>query len=100
MTTHKHGLMRVFWPSDAPTNDIPGVLIGWRNSELDILVVGVLQGVDVSVRTHGRESSLYIRRHATLSTHCVFDLSSVAVLTRSIISWTDAAKSPSKSWGL
>ncbi|KAK3677436.1 pig-Q [Recurvomyces mirabilis] len=38
--------MRVFWPSDAPTDDVPGVLVGWRNSELDVVVVGVLQGVD------------------------------------------------------
>lgn len=46
MTTKKHGLMRIFWPSDAPRHDIPGVLVGWRNSELDVLVVGILQGVD------------------------------------------------------
>lgn len=39
--------MRIFWPSDAPTDDVPGVLVGWRNSDLDLLVVGVLQGVDV-----------------------------------------------------
>jgi len=50
MTTRKHGLMRVFWPSDAPRDDIPGVLVGWRNSDLDVMVVGVLQGVDVGIR--------------------------------------------------
>ncbi|KAK5126251.1 hypothetical protein LTR85_010486 [Meristemomyces frigidus] len=27
-------------------DDIPGVLVGWRNSDLDVLVVGVLQGVE------------------------------------------------------
>ena len=83
MNNRGYGLMRVFWPSDAPRDDIPGVLVsmvsqwsspgrgcihsdppahhcpvnvltrvqlqlGWRNSELDVLVVGVLQGVDVS----------------------------------------------------
>ncbi|CAK3962958.1 N-acetylglucosaminyl-phosphatidylinositol biosynthetic gpi1 [Lecanosticta acicola] len=47
MTTRNHGLMRVFWPSDAPRDNIPSVLIGWRNSTLDVLIVGVLQGVDV-----------------------------------------------------
>lgn len=47
MTTKKHGLMRIFWPCDAPKDNIPGVLVGWRNSELDVIVVGVLQGVDV-----------------------------------------------------
>ncbi|GAB7361236.1 hypothetical protein MBLNU230_g1297t1 [Neophaeotheca triangularis] len=46
MNTRKHGLMRVFWPEDVPTDDIPGVIVGWRNSELDIVVVGVLQGVE------------------------------------------------------
>ncbi len=39
--------MRIFWPSDAPRDDIPSVLVGWRNSEADVLVVGVLQGVEV-----------------------------------------------------
>lgn len=48
MSARQHGLMRVFWPSDAPRDvNIPAVLVGWRNSELDVLVVGVLQGVDV-----------------------------------------------------
>jgi phosphatidylinositol glycan class Q protein len=46
MTTRKHGLMRIFWPSDAPRDPLPGVLVGWRNSDLDVLVIGVLQGVD------------------------------------------------------
>jgi phosphatidylinositol glycan class Q protein len=46
MTSRKHGLMRIFWPSDAPQHLLPGVLVGWRNSELDVLVIGVLQGVD------------------------------------------------------
>lgn len=49
MTARRDGLMRVFWPSDAPRDDIPGVLVGWRNSEQDVLVVGVLQGVDVGI---------------------------------------------------
>lgn len=47
MTTRNYGLMRVLWPSDAPRDVIPGVLVGWRNSDLDVLVVGVLQGVEV-----------------------------------------------------
>lgn len=58
MTIHNHGLMRVFWPSDAPRDDIPGVLVGWRNSELDVLVVGVLLGVDVGVRATGSYEAL------------------------------------------
>ena len=47
MTSKKHGLMRVFWPSDAPKDGISGILVGWRNSDLDVLVVSVLQGVEV-----------------------------------------------------
>ena len=46
MTT-RNALMRIFWPSDAPKDDYPGVLVGWRNSELDILVVTILQHVEV-----------------------------------------------------
>ncbi|KAH7393888.1 N-acetylglucosaminyl transferase component-domain-containing protein [Phaeosphaeria sp. MPI-PUGE-AT-0046c] len=45
MVTHM-GLMRVFWPSDAPRDSLPGVLVGFRNSATDIVVVGILQGVD------------------------------------------------------
>ncbi|KAK5724108.1 pig-Q [Elasticomyces elasticus] len=56
----KHGLMRVLWPSDAPKDDIPGVLVGWRNSELDVLVVGVLQGVEARNVEHAlRVQSLF-----------------------------------------
>ncbi|KAI0886990.1 Gpi1-domain-containing protein [Annulohypoxylon maeteangense] len=40
------GLMRVFWPIDIPTSDAPGVIVGWRNSTLDVVVVAVLDHVD------------------------------------------------------
>jgi phosphatidylinositol glycan class Q protein len=43
----KNGLMRIFWPSDAPTAPLPGVLVGWRNSGLDVFVVAILQDVEV-----------------------------------------------------
>lgn len=42
-----NALMRIFWPSDAPTSLNPGVLVGWRNSEYDVLVVAILQDVEV-----------------------------------------------------
>lgn len=45
MVAH-NGLMRMFWPSDAPTGLSPGVLVGFRNSELDVFVVAILQHVD------------------------------------------------------
>lgn len=42
------GLMRVFWPTDIARSDLPGVIVGWRNSGLDVVVVAVLDHVDVS----------------------------------------------------
>ncbi|KAI4700890.1 hypothetical protein J4E81_003854 [Alternaria sp. BMP 2799] len=46
MVTH-NGLMRVFWPSDAPKDSVPGVLVGFRNSKSDVFVVAVLQEVEL-----------------------------------------------------
>ncbi|KAJ8063659.1 hypothetical protein OCU04_007522 [Sclerotinia nivalis] len=40
------GLMRIFWPRDIPRSDSPGVIVGWRNSGLDIFVVAILEDVD------------------------------------------------------
>lgn len=42
------GLMRIFWPIDIPRPDLPGVVVGWRNSALDVFVVAILEAVDVS----------------------------------------------------
>lgn len=39
--------MRVFWPTDVPKSDSPGVVVGWRNSVLDVFVVAILDHVDV-----------------------------------------------------
>lgn len=43
------GLMRVFWPTDIRLSDRPGVVVGWRNSTLDVFVVTILDDVDVSI---------------------------------------------------
>ncbi|EEA27725.1 pig-Q [Talaromyces marneffei ATCC 18224] len=40
------GLLRVFWPNDIPRSSSPGVIIGWRNSDLDLFVVTVLEDVE------------------------------------------------------
>lgn len=40
------GLMRVFWPTDIPRSDQPGVIVGWRNARLDVVVIAVLDHVD------------------------------------------------------
>lgn len=42
------GLLRVFWPYDLPRSSSPGVIVGWRNSELDLFVLTVLEDVEVS----------------------------------------------------
>lgn len=42
------GLMRIFWPLDIRRTSSPGVIVGWRNSELDFLVVAILEEVEVS----------------------------------------------------
>lgn len=41
------GLLRVFWPYDLPRSSLPGVIVGWRNSELDLFVLTVLEDVEV-----------------------------------------------------
>jgi phosphatidylinositol N-acetylglucosaminyltransferase subunit Q len=44
------GLMRIFWPLDIPRSNSPspGIIVGWRNSGLDVFVVAILEDVDVS----------------------------------------------------
>ncbi|GAM83162.1 hypothetical protein ANO11243_011480 [Dothideomycetidae sp. 11243] len=46
MTAH-HESMRVFWPADIANLSRPGVLVGWRNSDLDVIVISVLQDVEI-----------------------------------------------------
>lgn len=41
------GLMRIFWPTDIPRSELPGVIVGWRNSSLDVFVVAILDDVEV-----------------------------------------------------
>ncbi|KAI5859882.1 Gpi1-domain-containing protein [Durotheca rogersii] len=43
--TENDGLMRVFWPADIVVSDFPGVIVGWRNSSLDVVVIAVLDHV-------------------------------------------------------
>lgn len=42
-----NGLLRVFWPSDIPSTKTPGTIVGWKNAELDLFVISVLQDVQV-----------------------------------------------------
>lgn len=43
------GLLRVFWPYDLPRSSSTGVIVGWRNSELDLFVLTVLEDVEVTI---------------------------------------------------
>lgn len=56
------GLMRIFWPQDIPKSDVPGVIVGWRNSGLDVFVVSILEDVDVSLTSADNEDSLTFTR--------------------------------------
>jgi phosphatidylinositol N-acetylglucosaminyltransferase subunit Q len=51
------GLMRIFWPLDIPRTASSGVIVGWRNSELDFLVVAILEDVEASSSRVGIETS-------------------------------------------
>lgn len=45
-----NGVLRIFWPLDAVYSKDRGVIVGWRNSETDLVVVAVLQDVEVSIK--------------------------------------------------
>ncbi|CAC9891047.1 unnamed protein product, partial [Aureobasidium pullulans] len=76
-----NGLMRIFWPTDIARSDKAGVVIGWRNSDLDMVVVAILREVDVlGTLNPERAPSLnfdpssiqlyYTQRHAIPQVHC------------------------------
>ena len=71
-----NGLLRVFWPSDAPRNREQGTIIGWRNSALDIFVVSILQDVEtrkvegaLQIGTFYRDASHPIKRMHQMCGH-------------------------------
>ncbi|KAI0206831.1 N-acetylglucosaminyl transferase component [Astrocystis sublimbata] len=84
------GLMRVFWPSDIAASDLPGVLVGWRNSDLDVVVVAVLEHVDPMSVENALKTGILLRnaRHPT-SMH-VIGLTNVALGTVVDPSWVQA----------
>ncbi|KAI1435839.1 N-acetylglucosaminyl transferase component [Xylaria sp. CBS 124048] len=67
------GLMRVFWPSDVVTSDLSGVLVGWRNSDLDVVVVAVLDHVDPRSVESALKTGILLR-NARHSVSRVFEL--------------------------
>ncbi|KAI5793823.1 N-acetylglucosaminyl transferase component-domain-containing protein, partial [Peziza echinospora] len=58
-------MMRIFWPSDAPRRTMaegPGLLVGWRNSERDIMVIAILYDVDNSKVDQELRSGSFFRK--------------------------------------
>jgi hypothetical protein len=61
-------LMRIFWPLDIPRSNSPGIIVGWRNSGLDVFVVAILEDVDVSCEVDIGEAQLTSSRRAAWRT--------------------------------
>ncbi|PTB55680.1 hypothetical protein M431DRAFT_83444 [Trichoderma harzianum CBS 226.95] len=67
------GLMRVFWPTDIRKSDRTGVVVGWRNSTLDVFVVTILEDVDAhNVEFHLRSGTFF--RSGPHSPSRIYDL--------------------------
>jgi phosphatidylinositol N-acetylglucosaminyltransferase subunit Q len=47
MVENGDGMLRVFWPNSLTRTTSPGVIVGWRNSDLDLFVITVLEDVEV-----------------------------------------------------
>jgi phosphatidylinositol glycan class Q protein len=47
MVANNDGMLRVFWPNNLTRTTTPGVIVGWRNSDLDLFVITVLDDVEV-----------------------------------------------------
>lgn len=47
MLDSSDGMLRVFWPNTLIRSTTPGVIVGWRNSALDLFVVTILEDVEV-----------------------------------------------------
>lgn len=46
MVKNSDGLLRLFWPSTTTDTTASGVIVGWRNSDLDLFVVTVLEDAE------------------------------------------------------
>ncbi|KAF3004919.1 phosphatidylinositol N-acetylglucosaminyltransferase subunit gpi1 [Curvularia kusanoi] len=70
MVAH-NGLMRIFWPSDAPNGPISGVLVGFRNAQSDVFVVSILQEVELRQVENALEVGTLLR-HSPYDTKELF----------------------------
>ncbi|KAI0399452.1 N-acetylglucosaminyl transferase component [Xylaria palmicola] len=101
------GLMRVFWPSDVVVTDLPGVLVGWRNSDLDVVVVAVLDHVEPRSVENALKTGILLRntRHSVARIFEICGQPAMHVLgwinaTPSTVfdpSWVQAITNPSES---
>jgi phosphatidylinositol N-acetylglucosaminyltransferase subunit Q len=41
------GFLRIFWPNGLYRSTTPGVMVGWKNSDIDIFIVTILEDADV-----------------------------------------------------
>lgn len=46
-----NGLLRIFWPHDLSRTVSSGVIVGWKNSDLDVFVLSILEDVEVRIAT-------------------------------------------------
>lgn len=61
MTICQHDLMRIFWPADIANTSRPGVLVGFRNSRLDVIVISLLQNVEIKTVENALEVGTLFR---------------------------------------
>lgn len=54
--------MRIFWPADITKTTTSGVLVGWRNSVLDVFVVAALQDTDIRSVDNGLRTEILFRK--------------------------------------
>jgi phosphatidylinositol N-acetylglucosaminyltransferase subunit Q len=57
MVENGDGMLRVFWPSSLTRTTSPGVIVGWRNSALDLFIITVLEDSEVRLRYSEDKSS-------------------------------------------
>ncbi|KAK5449582.1 pig-Q [Exophiala xenobiotica] len=73
MVANNDGMLRVFWPNNLTRTTTPGVIVGWRNSDLDLFVITVLDDVEVrSVEAALRMGTLF--RHSPYPVVRIFQL--------------------------
>ncbi|KUI72317.1 N-acetylglucosaminyl-phosphatidylinositol biosynthetic protein gpi1 [Cytospora mali] len=91
------GLMRIFWPIDIPRPHLPGVVVGWRNSALDVFVVAILEAVDAR-HVEGALKSHTLLRSAPHPIGRIFELCGQSCMHVLGVSDTDDSVMIDPSW--